>query len=293
MNTQSRVDCIGIGVQRSATTWLFESITQHPQLMPAQIPNDKELNFFNHNWEKGIYWYHHLFEFGPWKTIEYSTLYFHDRNVPERIYKYNSAAKLILMVRNPIDRALSQHKHEIRRNRLPEELYDFSRAMEQNPSYVEQGRYATHLDNYLQFFGPSQVHIVLYDDVGKDAEGVLKGLFSFLGVAPDFKPANTSKRVNVAKAQRNQSLSSILGLSRTIRGVAGEAPVKLLKATGLPGLLRRTNEIEIDDRLVPPMSDEARAYIHSELDGEVLRLEKAIGRDLSHWRQPRQPDTRG
>lgn len=179
LNEIAKLDFIGIGVQRSATTWLFECLREHPDIRGPVGEINKELDFFNHNYAIGYAWYHQWFEFGPWKTGEYSVLYFHDKCVPERIYRYNPNAKLLLSLRNPIDRAFSQHKHEVQRNRLPKELYNFWDALEQNPSYIEQGRYATHLERYLEFFDRNQIFIMLFDDIYSRPSDVLRDLFSF------------------------------------------------------------------------------------------------------------------
>jgi hypothetical protein len=279
-----RVDFIGIGVQKAATNWLFFCLEEHPDIRGATISNNKELNFFNHNYEKGYPWYHRRFEFGPWKTGEYSVRYFHDKNVPERIHRYNPNARLILSLRNPIDRAFSQHKHEIRRNRLPEHLYDFSEAMEQNPTYIEQGRYATHLERYLSFFDLDQIHIILFDDIVSKPTEVLSSLFSFLGVNASFQPSMVSEKTNVAHIYRSRRLHRFIrATSSYIREFLGESTVEAVKATRLPAVVRGYNEVEFDESVVPPLSEDMRKYLRDVFSEEVEKLQVLMGRELSHW----------
>jgi hypothetical protein len=280
-----KIDFIGIGVQRAATTWLFSCLEEHPEIRGAIVANNKELNFFNHNYEKGYAWYHRRFEFGPWKTGEYSVLYFPDKNISERIYRYNPNVRLILSLRNPIDRAFSQHRHEIRRNRLPEHLYDFAKAMEQNPTYVEQGRYATHLERYLMFFDHEQIYIILFDDIVSKPSKVLCNLFSFLGVDTSFQPSMISKRVNVAHTYRSRELHRFIRTtSKYIREFLGETTLRAVKATKLPAVIRRYNEVELDENVVPSLSEDMRKHLQSVFNEEIERLESLIGRNLSHWK---------
>jgi hypothetical protein len=276
-----KVDFIGIGVQRAATTWLFSCLKEHPEIRGATVANNKELNFFNHNYEKGYPWYHRRFEFGAWKTGEYSTRYFHDKNVPARIARYNPDARLIVSLRNPIDRAVSQHKLEIRRNRLPEHLVEFEKALPHNPSYIEQGRYATHLERWLRFFDRAQIHVILFDEIVSSPGQALGDLFSFLGVDASFRPVGLSKRVNVSHTYRSRRLHRLIRLtSAAIRGLFGPVALEAIKATGLPALVRGYNEVDL---VIPPLSEEGRRRLLEVFRPEIERLEGLIGRDLSRW----------
>lgn len=282
---QMRLDFIGIGVQKSATSWLFECLLAHPDIRGAVIENYKELNFFNHNYHRGYPWYQRLFEFGPWKTGEYSVLYFWDAGVPERIYRYNPDVKLILSLRNPIDRAFSQHKHVVRAARTPEAIYDFWDAVELNPTYVEQGKYATLMERYLKFFDLKQIHIILYDDITSKPSEVLRGLYSFLGVDETFTPPSLETRINVGRAFKSRKMDKLIMRSSTfVRQRLGRTVHSKLKATRLPALVRRYNVMEFDEHLLAPLSEDDRKRMYEMFAGEIKRLESLIGKDLSHWR---------
>src|SRR3989339_1804269 len=105
-----KVDIIGIGVQKSATTWLYTCLSEHPEI---RCSSKEEMNYFDDSlsYSKGFEWYHAHFKFGAWKTAEYSPTYFYDKNVPARIHTYNPDSKLILSLRNPIERAFSHYRH--------------------------------------------------------------------------------------------------------------------------------------------------------------------------------------
>lgn len=282
-----RVDVIGIGVQKAATTWIFSCLAEHPEIHAASIepPGRKELNFFNHDYERGYWWYHRRFTFGPWKTVEFSTLYFHDHDVPARIHRYSPDVRLLLALRNPIDRAFSQHKHEIRKRDLTGRLQDFWTALEQNPSYIEQGLYATHLERWLGYFGADQIHIVLYDDIVSRPLDVITEVYRFVGVDPGHRPASLDRRVNVAAVRRWPGLNRWLRTaSRTASKAFGETFVHGVRATGIPAFLRARNRVERDRADVPPLTPSERARLGAFFAAENTRLAELLGRDLSIWR---------
>ena len=280
--TREKVDFIGIGVQKAATSWLFQCLLEHPEVRGGKA---KETNYFNHRYVFGEAWYHGLFEFGEWITGEFSTLYFFDKNVPERIHRYNPNAKLILSLRNPIDRAFSQHQHEVRRDRLPVELYDFSEAIKFNETYIEQGRYATHLEHFLHYYSLEQIFIALYDDVVSNPDQVLRELFCFLGISTEFHPITTNEKVNVARTYRSRKFDATTRLfKKVIREVGGDRVVQLLKRISLQEYLAKVNEKPQHEVVVPPLSGKMRSDLQEIFDPEIRRLEELTGARLAGWR---------
>lgn len=282
-----RVEIIGIGVQKAATSWIHACLADHPEIRPAAVAvgnSRKELNFFNRYYERGYGWYHRSFRFGAWKNVEFSTLYFHDANVPARIHAYNRDAGLVLSLRNPIDRAYSHHKHEVRRRRVPPDRIEFRRALPYNPSYVELGRYATHLSRWLQYFGPERIHVVFFEDVVSRPVQVLRDLFAFAGVDPSHTPPYIGHRINAPIARRSLRLHRLLGrTSRGLRAAFGRRAVGALKRTGIPRWIRDANRVEVDERWVPPLTAEDRRCLGRLFADENARLAELTGRDLSHW----------
>jgi len=283
--TMQRLDFIGIGVQRAATTWVFRCLEEHPSVRGALVANDKELNFFNHDFYKGYHWYHAQFEFGPWKTGEFSVLYFCDNNVPERIHHYNPDIKLLLCLRNPVDRAFSHHLHEIMRNRLPKNLYGFSDALKHNPSYIEMGRYATQLEHYLKLFTLSQIHVILLDDITSKPATVMRNLFRFLEVDDKFSPSLLEKRVNISHKYKSRILDNLMRHApRIIEEILGNRLYNAIKLSKLPPLIRSFNEAEFPKSITNSLSLEERKYLCEIFSEENRRLADYIKRDLSNWK---------
>lgn len=286
MSRSDRVEVIGIGAQKCATDWLYRCMAEHPEIAPS---DRKEVNFFNHNWERGYYWYHDHFDFGVGKTVEYSTQYLPDRNVPERIRAYNPDARLIVSLRDPVERAYSQHRHQIKRERLPAALYRFGDALPQNPSYVEQGFYARHLRRFLEAFSRDQLHVVLFDDIRSEPRTVLRELFTFLAVDPEFEPSILTERVNYAFRLRLPAVERLFrSVSRTVRELLGEEGLEAMKSLGVQDTVRRLNRREFDPEEVPPMAEEIERELRERFQDDVAELEALLGRRLEgwHWDQP-------
>ena len=98
---------IGIGAQRTGTSWLYACMYEHPQVCMPQ----KEINFFSRerNWTRGYEWYEHLFAECPADAVagEFSTSYLTDAATPARIHERYPDVKLIVSVRHPVERAYS------------------------------------------------------------------------------------------------------------------------------------------------------------------------------------------
>ncbi len=279
------VDLIGIGVQKAATSWLFTCLREHPEIRVADgLQVRKELNFFNRQWERGFDWYERSFRSGPWRNLEFSTLYFHDANVPRRIRTYNPDAKLLLALRDPVDRAYSHHRHEYARGRLPEDRLDFWAALSRNPSYVDLGLYAKHLSRWLRCFPRDQIHVVFYEQVASDPAAVLERAFRFAGVDPSFRPPSTAVRVNQATRSRIGPLNRWLRVaSRGIRRTLGREIHTRLRQTGIGRVIRRHNRTKVQPSELPPLRAADRARLAEIFREENERLGRLVDEDLPSW----------
>src|SRR4051812_34770 len=147
---------IGIGAQRTGTSWIYACLFEHPDLC---LPR-KEINFFSRerNWSRGFGWYEAIFgECPPDAQVgEFSTSYLTDAETPGRIRSRYPDARLIVPLRNPIDRAYSNYLNDIVGGVVPASV-GFAEALESHPEYVDGGLYARHLRNYIHLFGREQL----------------------------------------------------------------------------------------------------------------------------------------
>lgn len=205
-----------IGAQKSGTSSLYSYLSQHPQLLPSK---NKEVHFFDgglnpqdDNFQKGVKWYRHHFptkqELGNnRKTFEASPLYIFNPLVPQRMTKIIPDTKIILLLRNPTERAISQYFHEKRLGFEPLAIFDALKAEEQriesvikekdykhhhfiHSTYKSRGLYKEQIDRYTKYFSAEQMLIINSHDLFNDTNKILERVFAFVGVDVGFKIEN-------------------------------------------------------------------------------------------------------
>src|SRR5579863_163895 len=231
-------DFVIIGAAKAGTTSLYGWLRRHPDIAPA---SQKEVHFFDYHYFRGTNWYRSHFpraaeraaftaEHGyPFVTGEASPSYISHHWVPERLATLLPQAKLLVALRNPVDRAYSQYQMSCREN---EETLDFASAVAAEEerlaperarlaadrrynswpigcwSYLMRGRYAEQLDRWLTLFPREQFHFLSLEELSRDPQAVLDGVHSFLGVRPhsypDLKPLHTAAYSELDPAVRAQ-----------------------------------------------------------------------------------------
>lgn len=209
-------DFIIIGTQRGGTTSLYKYLTQHPDIGTA---TNKEVHFFDLNFHRGTRWYrYHFPTVVPrltrqilskrlFLTGEGSPYYLFHPLVPGRVAEALPSLKLIVLLRNPIDRAYSHYQHEVRQGR---ESLTFEEAIRQEDkrmvgeherilndgayastahrrhSYLARGIYVDQLDRWMRCFPPEQFLVIRSEDFYANPQAILSETLRFLGVS-DYK----------------------------------------------------------------------------------------------------------
>ena len=206
-----------IGAQRCGTTSLFRALAAHPQVMPPTFR--KGVNYFDLNYYRGTQWYRAHFpvvevarrrtgHHGAPVACEASGYYLYHPQAMERLGHDLPRAKLVAMLRDPVERAFSAHKHEVARGYEHE---GFERALElederlageitriredpayesfahRHHSYRHRGQYAEQLERVFEFFPRAQVHVIDSADYFSQPAREYRRLLEFLGLAP-FEP---------------------------------------------------------------------------------------------------------
>ena len=223
-------DFIIIGTQKAGTTSLHAYLSQHPQFLK---PYEKEVHFFDggldpsiDNYKKGQAWYRAHFPFrkngSASRVFEASPLYIFNPLVPGRMFNLLPQARIIAILRNPTDRAISHYFHEKQRGyeSLPimEALLEEERRLESairlkdyknysfiHHSYKSRGHYSEQLERYLKFFPRQQVLILNSEEFFHDQHNILRQVTDFTGVDSDFKVKDSHPR-NVAKNKEQVSV---------------------------------------------------------------------------------------
>lgn len=186
-----------IGAMKCATTALHRSLDGHPDIAMSR---PKELNFFSGpTWDHGVEWYAGHF---PEVTVrgESSPGYTSPDHpeVAERMAAVIPDTKMILLARDPVERALSQYRHHWadgdETRPLREAVFD------PDSQYVSRGRYYERLLPYLEPFDARRLAIVSQEQLLADRRGVLRVLFRFLEVDEEHVPDVVQQRWNVAAA---------------------------------------------------------------------------------------------
>ncbi len=212
-------------------------------------------------------------------------LYFHNSVIPQ-IKTFCPQAKILIMLRNPVDRAYSAYRHMIMDKR---ENLSFEKALKSEDSrrkknyefiwyYRDVGFYYEQVRHYIDSFGRGNVKICLYDDFAENPLNVTKGIYKFLGVDEDFTP-NTAVKYNVGPSVHNKSFEDFL--------VKYDHPVKkALRPMLLNTIGKRYTEALVNyfmHKNALSMKHETRKHLIEIYRDDILKLENLISRDLSGW----------
>jgi hypothetical protein len=181
---------VGIGAQKAGTTWLYEMLRQHPEL---SFPAGKEVHFWDKHRHRGISWYQALFDTEDGRihgeiTPAYSAL---PRDVIAEIAIALPHLKMILIMRNPIDRAWSAARMAMHReSRAPHEVSDDWLVRQfRDPDSLARGDYETCIRNWRSAFPEGRLLVLTFDQLAADPAGLVARCFSHLGVESSFVSA--------------------------------------------------------------------------------------------------------
>jgi sulfotransferase family protein len=194
-------DFLILGAQKAGTTALYAYLRWHPQVTG---PSFKEVSFFDRHYARGERWYRaHLPIRRSGIVGEASPSYLFHPLAPERVARMLPRARLIALLRNPVDRAFSHYQHEVALGReelsfedalaredermqgeLERMLRDpsyFSHAW-WNWTYAARGRYAEQLERWLDAFPREQLLVLFTEELAADTAGTYRRVLDFLGV---------------------------------------------------------------------------------------------------------------
>jgi hypothetical protein len=280
-----------VGAPKCGTTSMYHYLEQHPQVF---LPRQKELNYFADDLFPDYISqrdYMALFA-GAGDAVavgEASVWYLFSSNAARNIHAFDPAARIIVMLRDPVEMLYSKHSQHYFQGM--EQEADFARALFRNPAptplldYRAIGRFTHQVARYLELFGPEQVHVILYQDLKADPAAVYRDTLAFLGVDAGFVPDFAVHNAN--KLPRNAMLRRLSQLPPALL-----QPLRRL----LPFRLRRRlieTVIGWNARYAPrPRLDAGLASrLRAELAPDVRELAGLIGRDLSDW-LPQEENTR-
>jgi len=149
---------------------------------------------------------------------------------------------------------------------------------------LEQGRYATHLKNWLRYFSRQQILVLLKEDIDASPLKIAHQVYEFLGIDYSYMPKGMAERVNRSYANRSEQLTAVkdraylLSRSPWLRWSWG-----LASGLGLRKMYRRFNQLE-SEQVIPAPELHSLQALQEAFAPEVAELEELLGRSLAAWR---------
>jgi len=271
------IDFIGLGAQKSGTSWAYTCLYEHPQVC---IPV-KEIHFFSRpRYAEGKEWYEAHFKKCKEGALrgEWSTSYLYSAETPERIHACYPNVKLLAILRNPINRGYSQYRNTIRSGEIPKTM-TFDEYATQEKSVWEQGRYAEQIERFLKYFPREQMLIMIYEDIKKDPIAFMRRIHEFLGIEPNFVSSMVYDEVNVARTPKVIFVDRFIHhVSEFLRKHGFDRFVHMVRRTGVLNSVRKINTTE-DGKRAEKKSFDADAFKAYFVD-DVEKLSQIVGRDM-------------
>jgi hypothetical protein len=294
-----------VGVPKSATTSLHNYLGEHPQIY---MPDKKDYNFFTRKYraensagpgDKTIildeasaqeYRNHFINVKDEVAVGESSTSYFYCPQCNKDIKAaLGSDLKIIVALRNPIDRAFSNYMHLVREGR---ETLSFYEALQQEETrreakwsdfwrYKDHSLYAEKMQACLDEYGAHNVKVLLFEDFAANQLGVLQDVFRFLEVDPEFVPPNINIIYNKGGRYSSTFLKDLLmGQSKLRKGMK-----QVLPRPALRSLKKfRSYLLERNTKQTERMDDKSREFLTDYFKHDVETLQNRFGLDVSKWK---------
>lgn len=271
---------LGIGVPRGGTTWLHTWLASHPDVcMPT---NRKEIRFFDRHYERGLGWYEAFFcpsdQADKYRAIgEISPQYLYCQECPERIRATLPDARLVLMLRQPVDRAYSNYGFTVQRSRYRGSFEDFITS---RPSALERGFYSRYVKQYLEYFDRTRTFALLFEETFSGSEEPRARLADFLGISADKFPSDGfEKKVNPSTIPSSRTLAGFtVKAGRRLRRWGLEPVVDLTRRLGVQRVVARGAPL-------PAIDSGLRRELSMRYEAEFSELEGLLDLDLSRWRE--------
>lgn len=296
-----------VGAPKCGTTALHTYLTRHPDIF---LPRRKEPRFFASDLDSGSerdgrYFVRdepaYLQLFAPAAHVtrrgEATALYLFSSVAARRISTTCPDAKIIIMVRDPVELMYSFHSERLFNGN--EDITDFAEAIGAEPErragkripartivpealqYRQLATLSPQIERYLASFKRTSLLFIVFDDFVRDTPGVYRDVLRFLEVDPSFTPDFAVHNAN--KAVRNYAARNIVRRPPEFLRVAARAVVPALVRQKLKQRVKRFN-VRVTAR--PSMDPALRRQLQLEFAPEVKRLSETLQRDLSAWSEP-------
>lgn len=286
----NRVNFFCVGAQKAGTSTLHDIIKQHPDV---SLPKRKETHFFRDDdkYDKGQNFFFKLFEQKPWVKVygEIDPEYLYFENCAQRIKETFQNVKIIIILRNPVERAYSHYL--MTKSRGLEELsFDEAIYAERNRlnshfdhinySYISRGMYMKQIERFELIFGPENVTVFFFDDLIADAKTVVTKFVEFAGLEP--YAFDYAVKSNVASEAKNEKIRDFVYKPNKLKKLIGKLiPSKQLKNDIMTTIVSKNKK----EAKKSPLSLELKKEMYNRFfESEIEDLEAKLDINLEHWK---------
>lgn len=284
MNEHTLPEFIILGPQKCATTWMYRCLKEHPDVY---MPDTDSIHFFDIHYEKGKNWYANFFAEYDGESVvgEETPSYIRDNAVPRRLEDNLPNTKLIISVRNPMDRAYSHYWHEKSKGKIS---FKFGKVFENYDLYqnwVVPGFYHRHVQRFLERFPEDQMKLVFFDDLVDDDEAFIQDIYEFIGADATYRPSFVNETVNEAREKFGfQSINRVYYqlfefVQANFPGLIKNMlhPFHILYRHGIVNTFG--GKTEYDQGMDPTV----RRRLEELYVNDIHQLENYTGREFEHW----------
>ena len=285
-----KVDFFIVGAPKAGTTSLYHYLNEHSEI---EMSSQKEPDFFSDQslQKQKLYYdknridtlekYNSLFEREDVILRgDSSVSYLFYEDVPHKIITYNPDAKIIIMLRNPIDRAFSHYLMDYSLGLISESFETIIQKQSKHKNanlfyqqYIQVSEYSKQIKRYLEVFSKDNIHFIDYEDFKNDTSDVVNSVFLFLGVNDDFQPY-LKKKYNTYTAPKNSLIRYVYSFVACRKMVANILSKNLTKT--IRNLLFRSDK-------KPQLTELTRNFLIKHFESDVRELSELLNKDFTKW----------
>jgi len=288
-----KVDFFIVGAPKAGTTSLYHYLNEHPQIeMSLQKEpdyfSDKEIQiqglYYSKNRIDTVEKYNGLFNTQKKDVIfgEGSVSYLFYPTVAQDIKVYNPMAKIIIMLRNPIERAFSHYLMDYRLGLVSDSFEDIINKKSKHKNahlfyqqYIKVGEYAAQLKRYCDIFDKKNILLIDYENFKSDVTGTVNSAYSFLNISAEFS-VDINKKHNTFTMPKNKLIRFVYSFVIIRNILSFIFPKNIIKAVRL---------ILFTKDKKPKLLEETRNQLKDYFSNDVRLLGNLIGKDYSKWIQ--------
>ena len=285
-----KVDFFIVGAPKSGTTSLYHYLSEHPQV---EMSSQKEPDYFSDKaiHEQGMYYaknrvdtldkYESLFV--QKESVVYgeaSVSYLFYENVAEDIKKYNPNAKIIIMLRDPIERAFSHYLMDYRLGLISDSFENVLAKISKHKNahlfyqqYIEVSKYAKQIQRYLDFFKKENILFIDYEDFKKNVSKTVDQVYNFLNISTEFV-ADINTKHNTFIMPKNKIIRLIYSFVFLRKILTFLFPIYLVK--NIRVLLFKTDK-------KPELLKETRSQLRIIFNDDIKKMEEVLAKNYSKW----------